>query len=46
MTVLVAHWGNITAILGGYIGILETKMETTAILVLGLYWGLYWDNGK
>ena len=27
--------------IGGYIGIMEKKMETTIV-----YWGFHWDNGK
>ena len=29
------------SIFGGYIGVMENKMETTIV-----YWGLYWGNGK
>ena len=31
--------------MGDYVGIMEKRMETT-IWGLGLFWGLYWDNGK
>ena len=40
-------WGNIRVIFGvygGYMGVMEKKMETTGIV--GVILGLYWESGK